>query len=71
MDEHEQFWCVWCLEHSQPTVKHHSLDSAHREATRLALQYPGNRFYVVEALGYHERAKPTVYTQLAKAELPF
>lgn len=43
------FWMVYGMNQGQPTVRHHSEDSATTEASRLARLHPGIDFYVMEA----------------------
>jgi hypothetical protein len=47
----EPFWLVWCENGGAPTVKHPSLDSAKREAERLAKANEGRTFHVLEVVG--------------------
>lgn len=44
------FWFVWCAERDAPRHKHPSLQSAEREAERLARLNRGQRFYVLESV---------------------
>lgn len=69
----DTFWLVWNLSRRAPTVTHESLASARREADRLAESTPGERFYVVKALGFSERMKPVAWTDLndRDSEIPF
>lgn len=45
------FWLVWCLNGNTPTRMHDSLDSACREAERLARANNGNTFVVMQSYG--------------------
>jgi hypothetical protein len=45
------FWLVWKDNGGIPTVPHDSLDSAKREAERLARMHPGSKFYVLQTVG--------------------
>jgi hypothetical protein len=50
-----QFWMVYGLNQGQPTVRHKSVESARKEAARLARTCPGVKFYVMEAISMAER----------------
>lgn len=43
-----KFWMV--LGTGTPTYRHHSADSARNEAERLARQFPGETFVVLESI---------------------
>lgn len=45
------FWLVWNPSRSSPTFRHYSEECAKTEAARLARKAPGERFYVLEAIG--------------------
>lgn len=47
-----QFWLVWTPQGSVPTKQHGTQALAKAEADRLSLKHPGQRFYVLEAVGY-------------------
>lgn len=52
-----KFWLVWCpTSDKSPREKHETQPLAQREAERLAAKYPGQMFYVVEALSYSLKA---------------
>ncbi len=47
-----KFWLVWCpTGHRPPSHRHTSVESAQREAGRLAALHTGQEFYVVESIG--------------------
>lgn len=47
----DRFWLVWCPEGRKPPKYQHNIkESAEREAARLAEKYPGEEFYVMEAI---------------------
>lgn len=45
-----KFWVVWQPESGNPHKRHDSLESASREAERLAECAPRHAFYVMEAV---------------------
>lgn len=47
-----QFWLVWNPQGRAPTYQHPSEELARKEADRLSLLNPGQKFYVMEAMGY-------------------
>jgi hypothetical protein len=51
----QRFWMVWNMARSAPTVAHPTLESAEREAKRLARLNSGQRFYVCQGLRYFEK----------------
>lgn len=46
----QTFWMVWNPARNAPTCKHESLDSAEREAKRLARINPDEQFFVLESV---------------------
>lgn len=42
------FWMVWNESHGMPTYKHNSLETAKREAERLAGLNPGDTFKILQ-----------------------
>lgn len=56
----EKFWVVWQPESGAPTYRHDSLESAQREAERLAEASQTREFYVLEAMSVSK--KVTVQT---------
>ena len=46
----EKFWLVWDREKTMPRVMHKSLESATREAERLARLNPGHVLDVLESI---------------------
>lgn len=52
MSDPFKFWFVYQPDSRLPRKRHRSLASAFAEANRLAAEYPGRRFYVLEALGW-------------------
>jgi hypothetical protein len=49
MDSDERFWMIWNPQGGRPTRKHPTRESAQAEATRLAMQSPGDSFYIMRA----------------------
>jgi hypothetical protein len=47
------FYMVWTKTGYPPRRAHDSLDAAQTEARRLALQHPGKKFIVLQALSKH------------------
>jgi hypothetical protein len=67
-------WLVWSPKGSQPRFRHESLDSAIKEAGRLAALNPGEEFYVLMPVGVATVKKPNIYRALCAAgddEIPF
>lgn len=64
MNEDQMFWVVWNPKAGPPTFEHDSASAARAEATRLARQNPGERFYVLAAVGLAHRPEPTVFKAL-------
>lgn len=56
-DDRTRFWMVWNSSCGGPTLKHHTYESAHAEAGRLARKHPGDTLYVLMAI---ERAEANV-----------
>ena len=54
----EPFWCVWCPAGQSPTVKHPTMESAVKEAKRLALTCPGMQFFVLSAVAVAKSLEP-------------
>lgn len=50
MDHKEPFWFVWNPQGHNPQHKHPTLDSALREAERLARINPGQTFIVLQSV---------------------
>ena len=49
MSTYEKFWVVWNPAGTTPRVRHDTLCSARVEAARLAREYRGVEFFVLEA----------------------
>lgn len=66
----DTFWIVMA-DRMQLTaqVRHQSIESAKREAERLATQVPGTRFFVMQVIGAAEVVRPVVW--MAADDLPF
>lgn len=47
----QQFWMVWCPNRNPPVYRHDCEAAAETEAERLARLNPGERFFVLEAVG--------------------
>lgn len=45
--KHEMFYMVWRESGGLPTFKHRAQESAMKEAERLAVEHPGERFHVL------------------------
>ena len=67
MTDQRMFWLVWNPMGQSPTFQHWTQEAADREATRLALAYPGSRFYVLCAERCIEKNETRV-TELAPQE---
>lgn len=65
----EVFYVVWNPQAGNPAYRHESESMATKEARRLALQNPGQRFYVLCAVNVSEHNAVTT-TQLEHG-LPF
>jgi hypothetical protein len=65
MQPNEQFWVVWNPRGGVPVVIHNTNTSAVREAERLAVLNPGQRFYVLKGLRYAEtQPVPSIIREL-------
>ncbi len=53
-----RFWLVWNPNGRNPQFMHANFDSVRLEAQRLARLNPGQRFYMVEVIGYAEVQDP-------------
>lgn len=61
-----RFWVVWREYGGNPTVKHQTKHEAVNEAVRLAAQNLNSKFYVLEAVEYHQQeAAPIISVTLA------
>lgn len=58
--ENSPFFLVWRDGGGSPVFKHESSQSAQREASRLARECPGQRFYVLAPISEHVKADVTV-----------
>lgn len=69
----EPFWCVWCPDGRSPTVKHSTMESAVKEAKRLALTCPGLQFFVLSAVAVAKTMEPVEvrYIDGIDASVPF
>ena len=65
----EKFWMILNKNGSRPTVEHNSLNSAEKEAERLAGLNPGQQFIILESLKYCEIKNPVIWKDTD--ELPF
>lgn len=65
-----QFWMVWNPHRDPPKHRHESPQQAKVEAERLAREHPGNRFYVLQAVGFCSRNEVS-WTTLDDADIPF
>jgi len=56
----KKYWLVWGENStpqewiSFPSIKHQSWKLANNEATRLAIKHPNRKFFILEAMSYHE-----------------
>lgn len=53
----QKFWMVWNSNGKQPKKRYPTLVDASKDASELAVKQPGDKFYVLEALGYWKAAK--------------
>lgn len=71
----DAFYVIWNINHGLPKAQHASQDEAVREAERLARLHPGEKFYVLGALGCAcQPAPPSIYTSTRLGvfvEVPF
>ena len=54
------FWLVWNPDGHAPTVKHSAVSKAFAEADRLAMLNPGQKFFVMAAIGGRTIDNPVV-----------
>ena len=68
-----RFWMVWNPNGHSPTAKHWSRAAADKEAARLSTQNPGQRFYVLKAVGGSQAGvpEPSPIKLRRAAEIPF
>ena len=66
----KQFWLVWNPQGHSPTVKHPMIYQAKAEAERLARDNPGQKFYVLSAVGMCEYQAVT-WQRLDGEDIPF
>lgn len=67
----KQFWMVWSENGRAPTYRHYELESAKKEAERLALVDPGTTFFVLEAVECCEKMTVQWSTASDVDEPPF
>lgn len=65
-----KFWMVWGENGGAPSHRHVSVESAQREAERLAKVAPGQKFYVLEAKKVSVKMD-TLTFELHDEEVPF
>ncbi|PPB85715.1 hypothetical protein [Acinetobacter soli] len=65
------FFMVWCEQGFDPKFKHESLDSAEREAKRLALNNPGKQFHVLQSYSTFEQPELVKRTVHDRNDIPF
>ena len=65
------FYLVWNEDGGVPRVKHPTQHSAENEAERLAQQYPGQRFVVLEPVSRFSVRRVNVERFQSTAEVPF
>lgn len=60
------FWMVMANEPGRhpPTVRHSDYQTAVREAKRLALKVPGEKFFVLAAVGVANTPEPVTFEKL-------
>ena len=66
-----KFWLVWAEYGGQPTFKHNSLESAMKEAERLALANSGKIFHVMEVVASCKRNDVLWKDYNNDSEIPF
>lgn len=64
-------WLVWNPSASFPKYQHSTYEAARAEAERLARQFPGTKFFVMEAVGRALVEKPSIYEEFKPYEVPF
>lgn len=65
----DKFWFVWNENGKAPTYKHDTLDSAKKEAERLALLHHTQKFIVLESVEYCYINNPVIW--MKTDEIPF
>ncbi|MEM1289765.1 MAG: hypothetical protein AAGH60_15560 [Pseudomonadota bacterium] len=75
MTEHHKFWMVYNPLGRMPRYEHSSRGDADAEAQRLARENPGQKFFVLKAMGgYHAPLQKAESIKLLPAlpkEIPF
>ena len=65
----QAFWMVYGIGQQEPRYKHPTLESAEREAQRLAKAHPGIRFVVLEAKSGFQVQEPV--QRITYVDYPF
>ena len=67
----DAFWMVLRDGSPETRMRHLTYDSALAEAKRLANLCPGQRFFVLQAVGFALRHEPVSYHRLEADPIPF
>lgn len=67
----QTFWVVWQPQSGNPQYRHPTIESATREAERLADQEPHREFYVLEAVTVSQKVSVVTRRLSDGEELPF
>jgi hypothetical protein len=67
----EKFWVVWQPQSGPPNYRHESIESATREAERLAEVSQTREFYVLEAVSVSKKVTVQTTTLRDSEILPF
>ncbi|WP_455387390.1 hypothetical protein [Petrachloros mirabilis] len=65
------FWVVWNPSRSAPTYQHASLDSATKEAMRLARLNPGQHFIVLASEAVYRKPDVEITILRHRDDIPF
>ena len=66
-----KFWIVWNPEGGPPRFRHDTKKSAEEEADRLAINYPGHTFIVMEAVCSKKKIQPVETVVFKDNDDPF
>lgn len=64
-------WLVWNPSHEYPRHRHADANQAVKESERLARLHPGQRFFVMKAVGCSLVEAPKVYKAYEDDGVPF
>jgi hypothetical protein len=55
------YYYIYRVGGSHPKVRHHTIESAHREAMRLAAQHPGESFEILKCIATTRTTTPQTF----------